>query len=56
MHHAAGAIGVKRITGFAIGEIARSLALPVLSLSAHFADFGTAVSIVNRAEGRARFD
>src|SRR5947209_3309109 len=55
-HHAAGAIGLKRVTCFAIGEIACSLALPVLPLAAHFADFRAAVSFVNRAEGRARLD
>ena len=56
MHHAAGAIGVKRSTGFAIGEIARGVPLPVLLLAAHFADFRPAVSFVNRAEGRTRLD
>src|SRR4030095_5094926 len=55
MHHAAGAIGIKRITGFAIGGIACSLALPVLPLAAHFADFRSGVTLMDRPERRARF-
>src|SRR4029453_4133033 len=56
MHHALGAIGVQRIAGLAIGEIARGVTLPVLPLTAHFADFRAAVTFVNRAEGRTRPD
>ena len=56
MHHAVGAIGFQRIAGFAIGEIARGVALPVLPLAAHLADFRAAVALMDRAERRARFD
>src|SRR6185312_6769013 len=52
MHQSAGAIGLKRITGFAIGEIAGSVALPVFPLTAHLADFRAAMALVDRAEGR----
>jgi hypothetical protein len=56
MHHAAGAISFKCITGFASGEIARGVPLPVLPLTAHFADFCPAVTLMDRAERRARLD
>ena len=56
MHHVVGAIGLKRIAGLAIGEIARGVALPVLPLAAHLADFRPAVMLVDRPERRARFD
>ena len=56
MHHAVGAIGFQRIAGSAIGEITRGVPLPVLPLAAHLADFRAAVTLMDRAEGRARFD
>ena len=56
MHHAVGAIGFQRIAGFAIGEITRGVALPVLALAAHLADFRAAVTLMDRAERRARLD
>ena len=56
MHHAVGAIGFKRIAGFAIGQIARGVALPVFPLAAHLADFRAAVTLMDRAERRARLD
>src|SRR4029453_4056260 len=56
MHHALGAIGVQRIAGLAIGEIARGGTLPVLPLTAPFPDFPPAVTFENRAEGPPRLD
>ena len=55
VHHAAGAVGLKRIAGFAISEIAGGFALPILALTAHFADFRPAVTLMDRPERRARF-
>ena len=55
MHHATGAISFKRITGFAIGKIARGIALPILLLAAHLSDFRPAVTLMDRPERRARF-
>src|SRR5438105_2064719 len=43
------------MTGFAIGEIVRGVALPVLALAAHLTDFRAAVTLMDRAERRARF-
>ena len=56
MHHAMGAIGFQRIAGPASREIARGVALPVLPLAAHLADFRAAMTLMDRAEGRAGFD
>src|SRR6185295_11992188 len=43
MHHAVGAIGLQRIVGPAGCQIARGVPLPVLPLTAHFADFRAAI-------------
>ena len=56
MHHAVGAIGFQRIAGSAIGEITRGVPLPVFPLAAHLADFYPALTLMDRAEGRTRFD
>ena len=56
MHHAVGAIGFERIAGPAGRQIARGVALPVLALTAHLADFRAAVTLVDRAERRAGLD
>jgi len=56
MHHALGAIGFQRIASFAIGEIARDVALPILPLAANLADFGATMALMDRAERRAGFD
>ena len=56
VHHAAGAVGFQRSVGFAIGKIARCVALPVLPLATHLADFRPAVALMDRAERRAGFD
>ena len=56
MDHAVEAIGFQRMAGFAIGEITRGVPLPVLPLAAHLADFRTAMTLMDRAEGRASFD
>ena len=56
MHHAVRAVGFKRIPGFAIGEIARGVALPVFPLATHLADLDAAVTLMDRAERRAGFD
>jgi hypothetical protein len=56
MHHAAGAVGFKCIAGSARRQIARGVALPVVALAAHLADFRSAVTLMDRAERRARLD
>jgi hypothetical protein len=56
MNHAVGLIGLQRVTGSAIGEITRGVALPVFPLTAYLADFRAAMTFMDRAEGRARFD
>ena len=49
-----GVISLDSPTGLARCQIARGIALPVLALAAHRADFDTAMTLVERAEGRAR--
>ena len=56
MHHAVGAVAFKCMAGFAISEIVRGVPLPVLPLAAHLADFRAAVTLMDRAECRARLD
>jgi hypothetical protein len=55
MHHAVGAIGFQRMAGSARRQIARGVALPVLVLAAHLADFRAAMTPVDRPESRACF-
>ena len=54
MHHAAPVIGMDRIAGPAGRQITGGIALPVLALAAHLADLDAAVTLVDRAERRAR--
>ena len=56
MHHALGAVGFERIAGPAGRQIARGIALPVLALAAHLADFRPAVTFMDGPERRASFD
>ena len=51
-----GAVGFKRMAGSAGCQIARGVALPVLPLAAHLADFDAAMTLVDRTEGRAGFN
>ena len=51
-----GAIGFQRIAGSAGRQIARGVALPVLPLAAHLADFRAAMTLMDRAERRAGLD
>src|SRR4029079_19428130 len=55
MHHAVIVIGLDGSAGPAGRQIARSVALPVLPLTAHRADFNAAVTLMDRPERRARF-
>ena len=56
MHHALRVVGADRSTDPAGCQIARGIALPVLALPAHLADFDAAMTIMNRAECSAGFD
>src|SRR6185436_17749457 len=56
MHHATGVIGMDRRGGPATRQIARGVALPVLSLAAHFPDIDAAMTLMDGAEGRPGLD
>ena len=49
-------ISMDRLAGPAGRQVARGLALPILALTAHLADFRAAVTLKDRAERCARFD
>src|SRR5690606_11885860 len=54
MHHVVTVIGVDRIAGSARRQIAGGVPLPVVALAADLMDFDSALSLMDRSEGRAR--
>ena len=56
MQHAMGAVGLQRMTGSAIGEIAGGVALPLFALAAYLTDFRAAVALMDRPERRSGLD
>ena len=53
MHHAPFAIGLNGKTGAPRCKVPRGVLLPAVMLAAHFADFYSAMTFMDRTEGRA---